>query len=507
MQSEPLDLSKDMRAATVPLMQLVSPGVMDMANMPLFNSVLPSGDGGKGLPLQYLSISNQLAVRDGKLVLVANPDMLHSDQISSPVVQSPGAIVANPGALLSNPAAYGMQLVQDKQSGHALLLPSPQVQSASSGSENPFIPRHNSYPSLSALAQLHDTQVAGDAPSGARVSSWSRTVAANVSPKHTTAASALSPSSKQTRDQSSLPPKKRKFVEQLSDQSSAKKPPTPISPKSMASNMSSLTDEGYHTLKEDTVLSAAAAAGAKLARTLSRDAAASAAAGDGHSLSHAMIENAKLVMDAFKAQQFAQLAPQPRMSTGLADSLPLRNAQALLLPKPSPGSRHAAETHHPIAQSLPVNLENVESPPMTPQGGSAAAAKDSMQELYTQKLFDEYQRSLREGGDVRPGKSPFQHFRPTRVKRSNSTKVHVDLTSGYNWKSTVTAKMQLDSDKTTKAEAVATESDVSSDVKQESDAKDSGGVKVKDANTDIKREQGPLGNRDLTTCTLVLRSA
>ena len=62
----------------------------------------------------------------------------------------------------------------------------------------------------------------------------------------------------------------------------------------------------------------------------------------------------------------------------------------------------------------------------------------------SQKLYEEYQRTLQETDDAKKtgSRSPFQHFRPTRVRRSNSTKVNVDLTSGNNWTSAVTEKIQ-----------------------------------------------------------------
>lgn len=438
-QSEPLDLSKDTtRTGTVPLMQLVSPGVTDMSKHPLFSGAgiqSEAGSSTKGLPYQFVSFTQQLAVRDGKLVVVASPvtqNSLPGEQ--SPAVQSPSAVMSNP-ALLANPGAYGMQLVQDKQAGHALLLPSPQPQAKHTSRENPFIPRHSSYPnSLSSIAEHVERQAQSEIDRyKERVNS--RPGSAHSSPNQQLKGKA-SPSPKETRAQSSLPPKKRKIFEQEADEPQQTTAVTSLSPQSsVAPTRSSLPDEGYHTLKEEIVSSATSPTISPQQHTRDHSQPSVTAVRIGSAYDH--------FRPTMPSRHFSQL-PQPRMSTGLADSAAAAGAR-LLLSRSSSGT--AAQpagriTAHNI-QSLPVNLEHINSsPPNTPQ---AAGNKDTMQEVLTQKLFDEYTKSIREGGDVRPGKSPFQHFRPARVRRSNSTQVSVDLTSGYNWKSTVTAKIEQDS--------------------------------------------------------------
>ena len=149
--------------------------------------------------------------------------------------------------------------------------------------------------------------------------------------------------------------------------------------------------------------------------------------------------NVQQAKEAYRAQHFQLLAPQPRMSTGLDEAT--RTAHALLLPPRSTAGHawHAMSVAaQQVAQSLPVNLDAMDSPPIP------TVTSLGLSDAVSQKLYEEYQRTLQETDDAKKtgSRSPFQHFRPTRVRRSNSTKVNVDLTSGNNWTSAVTEKIQ-----------------------------------------------------------------
>ena len=82
-------------------------------------------------------------------------------------------------------------------------------------------------------------------------------------------------------------------------------------------------------------------------------------------------------------------------------------------------------------QSLPAKLQ-----PPSPLR-TASTGSDDVQDMYKQKLFDEFTRCT----DAQAKTPAFMHFPPQRVRGTDATtKVSISLKAGDNWRSTVAAK-------------------------------------------------------------------
>ena len=177
-QNEPLDLSRDKNLRDAALTPL------NLATHPLTSSA-SQAPRTPGTPM------HQLAVLDGKIVLIPRtPSDVTTPSTDSNLTTSGSAVMSKARDMIANPSAYGFKLAYD--SNHTLTLVPDRKEGASASA--PALP----------LSNGHESSASTESKAAAELRSR------RLSEEELR--SALSPP-KDTRAQSSLPPKKRRILE------------------------------------------------------------------------------------------------------------------------------------------------------------------------------------------------------------------------------------------------------------------------------------------------------